>query len=247
MIVLRREAGPRASLRSTFSLTTALRGAVMTLAPQPVPEFLSGHAPASTPDNPIPSDRPHVAFAPLPFIFGPHATGDVMGLAILLPATLDREQRLLCWRILEQIETLRMDWGAWEIALADAEERRRTLKPETWTQSHDIWSTVTPFVFDRFPQDPYGAEAEAIVRLAFGRAGLPEPVEVDLHYNPWHKAVPKASAFIPAPARGGKPQRYHCHVRAQFSAPIAGPVIAGAGRYYGYGLFAPLFDWRPRA
>jgi CRISPR-associated protein Csb2 len=134
-----------------------------------------------------------------------------------------------------------MPWGRWKVSVTDAEERRRALRPETWTQPHTVWSTVTPFVFDRFPKDPYGREAVHVVGEAFLRVGLPRPCDLDLHYNPWHIGVPKASAFPPAPARPGKPQRYHCHVWARFDRPIAGPVIAGAGRYYGYGLFRPLF------
>jgi CRISPR-associated protein Csb2 len=101
---------------------------------------------------------------------------------------------------------------------------------------------VTPFVFDRYPKDPYGQEAEEVARQAFVRVGLPEPCELDLHYNAWHTGVPKASLFPPAPTRQGKPQRYHCHVWARFEQAIAGPVLAGAGRYYGYGLFAPLWS-----
>jgi CRISPR-associated protein Csb2 len=135
-----------------------------------------------------------------------------------------------------------MPWGSWEVTVADAEESRRALLPETWARPHDIWSTVTPFVFDRYPKETYGEEAERIVREAFVRVGLPEPEEIDLHYNPWHSAVPKASLFPAAAARPGKPQRYHCHVRAQWAGPILGPVVAGAGRYYGYGLFRPLFE-----
>jgi CRISPR-associated protein Csb2 len=124
----------------------------------------------------------------------------------------------------------------------DAEERRRSLETETWTRPHTIWSSVTPFVFDRFPKDPFGEEAEEVVRTAFGRVGLPKPSEIDLHYNPWHSGVPKAAHFPAAPARPGKPQRYHCHVRVRFEERVAGPVAVGAGRYYGYGFFAPLFE-----
>ena len=108
---------------------------------------------------------------------------------------------------------------------------------------YTVWSTVTPFVFDRYPQDPYGEEAEQIVRDAFARIGLLSPRSIDLHYNPWQIGVPRAAAFPPAPARPGKPQRYHCHVRILFDRQVAGPIIAGAGRYYGYGLFRPIADW----
>jgi len=138
------------------------------------------------------------------------------------------------------VKELGMDWGKWSVSVTDAEERRRTLLPGTWVAPHSLWSTVTPFVFDRYPKEPYGEEAKGIVRSAFARVGLPEPCEVDLHYNAWHVGVPKASAFPPAAARPGRPQRFHCHVWARFEQRIAGPVVVGAGRYYGYGLLRPL-------
>jgi CRISPR-associated protein Csb2 len=240
MIVLRRDEGPRGSLRSTLSVTAALRGAILKFAPQPPPEYLSGHAPESTPERPVRSARPHIALAPLAFIGMPHASGDLLGIAVLLPKALAPEELAVCWKVASAIEELAMPWGKWKVVITDAEERRKTLRSQMWCRRHFLWSTVTPFVFDRYPKDPYGPEAQQIVRQAFVRLGLPEPSEIDLRYDPWHIGVPKASLFPAAPARLGKPQRYHCHVRARFDEPITGPVIAGAGRFYGYGLFAPL-------
>jgi CRISPR-associated protein Csb2 len=165
-----------------------------------------------------------------------------MGAAVLLPNTLTREEREICWHAVGAVEKLEMPWGWWDVSVTDAEERRQALQPGTWSRAHTVWSTVTPFVFDRYPKDPYGDEAQRTLREAMARVGLPDPCEIDLHYNPWHRGVPKASAFPPAPARQGKPQRYHCHARVRFERPVAGPLIAGAGRYYGYGLFRALFD-----
>jgi len=240
MIVLKRDSGSRASLRSALSITVALRGAIMAKAPQPIPEYISGHAPESTHDLPVRSERPHMALVPLPFVAAEHATGELMGVAAILPKTLTREDQEMCWRILAAVNELKMPWGKWGVSVTDAEEHRRALRPETWTRPYAVWSTVTPFVFDRYPKDPFGSEAEQVVRQAFVRSGFPEPVEVDLHYNPWHPGVPKASAFPPALARPGKPQRYHCHVRARFNKLVKGPMVVGAGRYYGYGLFRGL-------
>ncbi len=132
-----------------------------------------------------------------------------------------------------------MPWGRWDVCVTDAEEHRLSLREDTWKTPSTVWSTVTPFVFDRFPKDPYGEEAEQVVRVAFERVGLPSPCAVDLHYNSWHVGVPKAARFPAASARPGKPQRYHCHVRVQFRENVSGPVIAGAGRFYGYGFFGP--------
>lgn len=240
MIVLRREEGPRGGLPSTLSVLSALRGALLAHAPKPVPEFLSGHGPGSGPEQPVPSERPHVALIPLPFVSAPHATGELLGAALVLPKGLSGQEGQIAWQVASSIEELHMSWGRWMVSVADAEEKRRALQPETWTEQHTVWSTVTPFVFDRYPKEPYGEEAEEIVRTAFTRVGLPEPYELGLHYNPWHLGVAKAAAFPAAPARPGKPRRFHLHVWARFEQPVAGPMIVGAGRYYGYGLFRAL-------
>jgi CRISPR-associated protein Csb2 len=238
MIVLRRRpeqrAAPRLGLPSTLQLTSALRGAMLTHAPQPVPEFLSGHTSAGSP-----AERPHVALAPLAFVGTRYATGEVLGLAALLPELQDRD-REICWTTFARLGELRMGFGGlWEVEIADSDEDRTALQEETWCGPAEWWSTVTPFVFDRFPKDPYGEEAEALVRTAIVRIGLPEPVKVALHYNPWHPGVPKAKAFPPPAARPGKPQRYHTHALIRFTEPVEGPIAAGAGRFYGYGLFRP--------
>lgn len=238
MIVLRRRpeqrSAPRLGLPSTLQLTAALRGAMLACALQPVPEFLSGHNPEGTP-----SEGPHVALAPLAFVGSRYATGEVLGLAALLPELPDRD-RETCWTTFARIAELRMGFGGlWEVEITDSDEGRAALQEATWTGPAEWWSTVTPFVFDRFPKDPYGEEAEALVRAAIVRIGLPEPMEVALHYNPWHLGVPKAKAFPPPAARPGKPQRYHTHALIRFAEPVEGPIAAGAGRFYGYGLFRP--------
>jgi CRISPR-associated protein Csb2 len=237
MVILKRDAGPRASLRSTLSLTSALRGALMRLVSQPPPEYVSGHAPGSTPENPLRSERTHVALVPLPFAGGNHATGDLLGLAALLPDSLNSAERQECWDALSRVSKLQTAWGWWDVSLTDAEETRSNLRPGAWERAATVWSTVTPFVFDRYPKDPYGEEAQEIVRTAVERIGLPRPESVDLHYNPWHTGVPKASLFPAMAGKPGKPQRYYCHVRMEFAAAVAGPLVAGAGRFYGYGLF----------
>ena len=236
MIVLRKDEGERVGLESSLALTAAVRGAMLSHGPQPLPEFMSGHAPNSTPENPIRSEHPHVGLVPLAFVASPHAQGTVSGLAALLPRAFSPDQQAICWETFEKIRQLEMGWGRWTVSLADVEDVA-TIQPETWKRACKTWSTVTPFVFDRFPDDPYGEDAENVVRQAFVRVGYPEPAHIALHYNPWLIGVPKASHFRPAPARKGKPQRYHCHVRVTFSEMVAGPMVAGAGRFYGYGLF----------
>ena len=142
MIVLRRDSGQRASLGSTLSVMAALRGAILKHSPQPPPECISGHTSGSTPDVPVRSERPHIALVPLPFVSAPHASGELIGAAVLLPNTLTREEREMCWRAVEAVEKLEMPWGWWDVSVADAEEQRQALQPRTWSKAHTVWSTV---------------------------------------------------------------------------------------------------------
>lgn len=237
LIVLRKVRGPSLSLVSALSLTTLLRKAVMKHGPQPPPPFLSGHV-SSEPESP-PAREPHVAYAALAMTGSRYSEGECLGVALVLPRGLDDGEREACWVAAGRVQRLESEhWGRWEVELGDTEDPRVTLRPWTWTRESTVWSTVTPLVFDRYPKEPFGAEAEEIVRQSMTRAGLPEPSELDLHYNPWHLGVPKASRF-PAASRAGRPPRYHCHVRVRFAVRVRGPVLAGAGRFYGYGLFRP--------
>src|SRR5262249_28335576 len=54
----------------------------------PPPELLSGHTP-----NGGMSTRPHVAIVPLANVGWPHATGDLLGFAVVLPRGISGEGR----------------------------------------------------------------------------------------------------------------------------------------------------------
>ena len=126
-----------------------------------------------------------------------------------------------------------------------AEVTAKALDDHTWTRQSLNWATVSPVVLDRFPRDPFGADAEAIVRESCRRVGLPEPVAVDLGRVSWVLGAPTADAFPSRQERPGRSRRYHVHVRLTFDTPVVGPVLVGAGRYYGYGLFRPLVGALP--
>ncbi len=130
----------------------------------------------------------------------------------------------------------------------------RTLQVDRWTRPARRWRSVTPVALDRNPghlgsANPAkarraAAEAEAIIRKACARLGLPEPEEIAVSFAPTVVASPHASAFPPYPAvqRPDKPRRVLIHVALRFGLPVEGPVLLGAGRYYGLGLFLPVSD-----
>ncbi len=149
----------------------------------------------------------------------------------------------MCLATLYSIKNLYIASGGWKVAPVNTEERRFNLRPEAWTggaYGATEWATVTPFVFDQFPRDPYGEDAQQVVRRALSRSGYPEPASVAVMKTSPHIGVPPAYAFPAAPSRPGKPRRFHHHVLVVFHEPVSGPLVAGAGRFYGYGFFRPM-------
>ena len=90
LLILRRIEGPRLGLESTLQLTEALRGAVIKRCSiaQPPPEWISGH----TPDG-KPSEKPHLAFIPLADIGHAHASGHLLGVALVVPRSVSAEEQ----------------------------------------------------------------------------------------------------------------------------------------------------------
>ena len=68
-------------------LADKLRNAVVRHCPQPVPEWVSGH----TADG-RPSQKPHLAFLPLPFVGSEHADGHLLGLSMAIPKLIDHAE-----------------------------------------------------------------------------------------------------------------------------------------------------------
>ncbi|MGQ9898529.1 MAG: type I-G CRISPR-associated protein Csb2 [Acidobacteriota bacterium] len=136
-------------------------------------------------------------------------------------------------------------------------------------QGTQRWASVTPVVLDRFPKAnrlterlAWEREVGAILFDACRYAGLPEPVEIDFGTTAWHSGAPRAftrerplrgapprfpvtharsgDGFPPYPARGVGASKPQLHVFLRFAEPVVGPVLLGAGRFFGYGLFKPL-------
>ena len=79
-----------------------------------------------------------------------------------------------------------------------------------------------------------------IVRQSCAQLGLPEPVRVEPSVASTLNGVPPAPAFVAPKPRPNRPARFHIHAEIEFAEPVAGPLLLGAGRYRGYGLFLPV-------
>jgi CRISPR-associated protein Csb2 len=263
-IVFRKTRGPDLSLLAALDLTQALRRAVVRRAEiaqvsSRALELLTGKD-----ANGAILRENHVVWLALPFVGrrGARGLAECKGLAVVLPAFLDQpaHARLAdeILRILDFDSPLPIgELGTWQMERIVDSQDGASLSSLTWTRPSKRWSTVTPIVLDRHPGHLFGRaarteaqlaakerakqEAEASVIAACRRNGLPEPFEVSLSRFSSVVGVPPSHQFRP-PLRGHQARRWHIHATLRFSETVAGPVLLGAGRYFGYGLCRPIAD-----
>jgi CRISPR-associated protein Csb2 len=228
--------GPALKLPQTLMLTEAVRGTLLALVPQPAPACLHGH-----------SNDSHVAIFPLAFVGRPHADGHIMGFAVALPRSLSKSERSGALTAAAALSKAKLKFGAglgdWRVERVSGDETATTLQRNTWIRSARRWASVTPVLFDRFPKSKPGRTPLAVITASCRRIGLPSPssVEVSPHAHPDLKSgVPPVHAF--QTRRAGIPPRLASHAVLVFPEPVRGPVLLGAGRYFGLGLFRPLSD-----
>jgi CRISPR-associated protein Csb2 len=245
MIVFQRLNGSPERIESLLTVTSVLRDALMARSPQqPAPGCLSGHG-----------DTPHIACAALPFVNHRHADGSLKGVAIVLPKDLAEADQFVIFGALDGLEELKSKQGMhWRIRRCFGDAETTTLSEYTWTQKARVWASVSPMLLDRFPKlinqngkEPManapeykpGDSPEEIVADACERIGLPRPKAVRLHKNSLVLGVASSTRFH-LRRHKGDPPRPASHVILEFSEPVQGPILLGAGRYFGLGLFLPL-------
>lgn len=253
-IVLREAAGENGrrlglKLSKTEDITRALRGALLSHAGENPPAVLSGHD-----ESGRPLERPHVAYLPLADIGSQYASGNLLGVAILLPKAIEAEERRAVLRAIGRFEQsgLRLTLGragVLELERVLDDDPRRTLDPQWWMRPARRWGSVTPVALDRNPgnlhsNDPKevaaaARNAEEIVMRACERIGLPAPRWVEIIRRSLFDAAPAARSYLPFPrksANGNGFTRVCVHIEMCFEEPVAGPVVIGAGRYFGVGV-----------
>lgn len=226
---------------SLLAVTAKLRQAVLARIGTDVPAQVSGHGA---------DDRRHVAYLALPHVGHKHADGRILGVAIAVPQDLDPEAYTRLWNAiidhpLERL-TLRRD-QVLALEYLPSVSSSWGLMPERWTAADwggaRTWVTATPLMLDRFPGRARGDDAvlkgigESLIR-----SGYPEPRE--LQFSP----ATLTDGAIHRPRRDTMPSNRPCkpmvHVRVTFDRPVIGPVLAGAMRYVGLGLFVPAAEER---
>lgn len=199
-----------------------------------VPEVLHGHRRGSGFDL--------VRFLPLPNVGHVYSDGRIHGAAVWLPPGIGPAEQARIRRAVLAVDRIRV--GATRVSV------------ESWDDhpGRDLWAT-NPFRWRHHPSQPFERQYWASVfpvllerhgpvtldvlnRMA-ANAGLP-PVTHHLESR-----VPFISGGIQlAPSetvrRGHSQHRPYAHFLVRFSESVVGPVVIGAGRSHGLGLFAPM-------
>lgn len=253
-IVFERVGGARPQGSRAADVTKALRAALIEQhGSATLPESIVGHGPSG------PTDRPHVAFVALPFVGHHHADGALMGCAVVMPrdfAAADRAQLLRLIARWEQTRgderrTLTLGGGGlppFQIRRIDL-SAKTTLRPETWCRSSRRFVTATPIALDRHPGDlrssrPDAAkraavEAQRCIADACERVVGERPAYVEVSLPPLVPGAQSVRDYPSWPGRAGRPARAKVHADIRFSRDVSGPLLLGAGRYFGLGLCLP--------
>jgi CRISPR-associated protein Csb2 len=258
-LIFRRVRGPSLPMMAGPGLASVIRRALLKFAGAAAPEILTGHAAGGGP-----SQRPHLAIVPLPFVGHLHADGAILGVALVLPGDASAEDRRAAFRAVRawelegrkevreegQVPVFLGASGTMVLERLDGPAGQASLQPRTWCEPARRWLTATPIALDRNPgelwsrkpEEAAGAEAEAItsIRAAVQFLGLPVPSSVTpLRFAPL-AGTTKARRFPRFPQDPRKPQRVLVHAEVQFETPVRGPILLGAGRYFGLGLLRPV-------
>jgi len=220
-------------------LIAAVRQAIMSLYPDPIPEIVSGHDAQGAS-----SKKPHLAITPLLNVGHVHADGHVLGFAFWLPhAHLNVIGDLET--ALSNFNTLKLgrlgQWDVRYVSPAMITHEAKGLNPAVYAEAHDTWASVTPVIFGRHPKKSQigpGKDGGRVVAELCERIGLPKPIEARLGPVSVFKGAATASAVAP-------PEKYdrlfRAHVQLRWAEPVRGPVLMGAGLFGGFGLCRP---WR---
>ncbi len=251
--------GFRPDLSGIAHVSRRLRDALMSVSRQPVAEIISGHGPDGNP-----STRPHLAIVPLANVGWEWSTGELLGVAVVLPRSVEPDERRIVVEALAKLVRFRGD-GAEAILQISRQHQwvlervaapsRASLMPGRWCQQARTWASATPVILDRFPDRDDPIEEAQIVAAACRNIGLPEPLEIEIHKHSTLKGAPPAYGRRHARGRaadwsfprGSKlADRLRCHIVLRFGEMVRGPVLLGAGRFHGFGLCLPIDPEEPR-
>lgn len=231
--------GPFLPLSGATRFLNAVRDAVIERTDRespPIKSLISGH----TAEGGI-SHEEHVAYIPLANAGFHYSDGKVHGFGLVLPSGLARfsPERRAILRAVAALEEIGFDGYSWRVAIP-TEDVKASLKTKYYTGPSKTWATVTPILCDRFPKDKDGERVEDIIAQSIERVIGVRPRRIEADKISRHLGVPPSHEFARRKLDG--PPRHRIHAVVEFEDEVRGPLIVGAGRYHGLGLFRV---WKP--
>ena len=153
---------------------------------------------------------------------------------------MERKQKEMVYSTVRNIEPLSLrSRSKVELELTPT-PTKTSLKRSAYVGPSKLWTTVTPYVYDRFPDNI--EERTQMIEKACEHVGLPRPSEVYVMEN-------GVSPLIGVPNSGdfrlgetGFSERPRYHVVLEFDTPVRGPVTIGRGRFFGIGLMRSITE-----
>ncbi len=239
-----------------------MRDAIMShIEEGPVNDIISGHKA----DHTI-LQKEHMAIVPMANIgWKTHSDGRLLGIGIILPrhSSHGTEERIqLKQAIVKFLNSNNrhkqehpmavqgngvLKFGSFgSLHLRKHDDSRLSLSCDRYVKSANTWASVTPIVLDQYPKK--NKSPEEIIAKSCVNIGLPKPASITTsRYSKIYGAPPaymttKSNKGWQSPKPGLFNKRFVCHATVSFDVKISGPVILGAGRYYGMGLCLPYWQ-----
>lgn len=240
--------GARFGLNETARVTSRFRAALLSKLPSGLatPEILTGHQPDGRP-----TVRAHIAFVPLANVTvqpGKYADGSIKGVGVCIPVDTRPEAIRLLDDALARLEKLvfgergeidlRVVASAGDHADTAGETELWSLRGERYARAATTFRSVTPVALGLHPKPKKGLTREAIVVKHLHELGLPAIASISLHGVSSVYGADPAPAFHRSNLRSIE-GRILCHAVLEFTAPVRGPLVVGAGRHMGFGLMLP--------
>jgi CRISPR-associated protein Csb2 len=196
----------------------------------------------------------------LPFVGHEHADGALMGCALVAPRELPSSDREVLLRLVAKWEKERADdhgnltlagkglpqFGIRRVDLS----AKATLDPMRWCRPSKRFITATPIALDKNPgnlrSNKRGAahkaslEAQETISEACERVVGVRPTSVQVALAPLLPGGQNVRRLPPWPGRPGRTARVLVHADICFEGDVQGPLLLGAGRYFGLGLCLPV-------
>jgi CRISPR-associated protein Csb2 len=129
---------------------------------------------------------------------------------------------------------------------------KATLDPMRWCSASTRFITATPIALDKNPgnlrsnQKSTAHKASLEAQQGIGDAcyrvvGI-RPSSVEVSLAPLLPGAQHVRDFLPWPGRPGRTPRVRVHADIRFAESVRGPLIVGAGRFFGLGLCLPVED-----